>query len=257
MIVPYIPLILVMILMLAQPHDHCGHVGSGAAAVSSRDVSSIAAPRAPKTASGCPAVTRGENRKPAAPARAARPAAPNAGEPLQAKVAVSPPPGHAVADANKATLRQLTAAVAVAEQLTEVTLVPGPAPRANNIDRSGRAKAGRPRNPETTASVLANNPGPLVVLVMARPEINAVSDLGGKTIAIDQRKATITDNVRQAITAAGAAEIKLSGSQAGAIDRVMRDKVPAAVLALVSPDAADGFPEIQGYKIFRIPLSPR
>jgi hypothetical protein len=33
--------------------------------------------------------------------------------------------------------------------------------------------------------------------------------------------------------------------------------VPAAVLTLVSPEAAEGFPEIAGFKIFRIPLWPR
>jgi hypothetical protein len=30
--------------------------------------------------------------------------------------------------------------------------------------------------------------------------------------------------------------------------------VPAAVLALVSAEAAEGFPEVAGFKIFRIPL---
>jgi hypothetical protein len=34
-------------------------------------------------------------------------------------------------------------------------------------------------------------------------------------------------------------------------------EVPAAVVALVSPDAAEAFPDIAGYNIFRIPLSPR
>ena len=33
--------------------------------------------------------------------------------------------------------------------------------------------------------------------------------------------------------------------------------VTAAVLALVSPEAAQGFPEIEGFTIFRILLSPR
>jgi len=41
-----------------------------------------------------------------------------------------------------------------------------------------------------------------------------------------------------------------------AVDRLIRGEVPAAVLALVSPEAAEWFPEIPGYKVFRIPLSP-
>jgi MFS transporter, DHA1 family, multidrug resistance protein len=34
-------------------------------------------------------------------------------------------------------------------------------------------------------------------------------------------------------------------------------EVPAAILTLVSPEAAEWFPDIPGYRIFRIPLSPR
>jgi hypothetical protein len=37
---------------------------------------------------------------------------------------------------------------------------------------------------------------------------------------------------------------------------VIDGAVPAAVLALVSREAADAFPEISGFKIFRIPLTP-
>ena len=41
------------------------------------------------------------------------------------------------------------------------------------------------------------------------------------------------------------------------INQVASGEVPAAVLTLESPEAAETFPEIEGYKIFRIPLSPR
>jgi hypothetical protein len=34
-------------------------------------------------------------------------------------------------------------------------------------------------------------------------------------------------------------------------------EVPAAVLTLVSPEAAEAFPDIAGFRIFRIPLSPK
>jgi hypothetical protein len=47
------------------------------------------------------------------------------------------------------------------------------------------------------------------------------------------------------------------GSRAKAINRLIGGEVPAAVLTLVSPEAAEAFPEIAGFKIFRIPLSPR
>jgi hypothetical protein len=49
----------------------------------------------------------------------------------------------------------------------------------------------------------------------------------------------------------------LSEGQTTAINRVAGGKVPAAVLALVSVEAAEAFPEIAGFGIFRVPLSPR
>ena len=55
----------------------------------------------------------------------------------------------------------------------------------------------------------------------------------------------------------GAAEVKLSGGQTKAINRLISGEVPGGVLTLVSPEAAEGFPEIASFKIFRITLSPR
>jgi hypothetical protein len=79
----------------------------------------------------------------------------------------------------------------------------------------------------------------------------------GYSIAIDDGYSASSGNIRTAIVAAGASEFQLSNSQTKAFDRVVSGEVPAAVLALVSPEAAEGFPEIAGFKIFRIPLSPR
>jgi hypothetical protein len=59
-----------------------------------------------------------------------------------------------------------------------------------------------------------------------------------------------------ALVAAGAGEVQLSMGDAKAVDRVVDGEVPAAVLTLVSSDAAETFPEIAGYNVFRIPLSP-
>ena len=92
---------------------------------------------------------------------------------------------------------------------------------------------------------------------MARPDIKSVSDLTGKNIAIDNRYSASNGSVRTAIVAAGATMVELSEGQATAINRLVNGEVPAAVLALVSADAAEGFPEIPGFKIFHIPLSPR
>jgi hypothetical protein len=59
------------------------------------------------------------------------------------------------------------------------------------------------------------------------------------------------------MAAAGATAVQLSVDQTKAIDRLIRGEVPAAVLSLASPEAAEGFPEVAGFKIFRIPVSPR
>jgi len=233
MIVPYLPLIFVMIIMFAPQHDRCRvHARSAVAVAWSHDKPSMTGQRSPKAMARC-------------------------AKRSQAKVAQVQPPDNASADLNRRTIQQVTAAAAVAEQITAITAVPGPTQKGNNIDRSNRSKTKPPRGTEKTMPALVSSAGPLVVLLMARPEIMSVSDLTGKDIAIDDRKAAFKDDVRGAIMGAGASEIKLSGGRTKAINRLMSEKVPAAVLALVSADAAEGFPEIAGFKIFKIPLPPR
>ena len=94
-----------------------------------------------------------------------------------------------------------------------------------------------------------------VAVLMARPEIRSLSDLAGTNIAIDDKHSAADSNIRTAMAAAGAAEVQLTASQTKAIDRVISGEVPASVLTLASPEAAEGFPEIAGFKIFRVPLS--
>ena len=55
--------------------------------------------------------------------------------------------------------------------------------------------------------------------------------------------------------AAGTSEVELIGIRTKAINVLISGAVPAAVLALVSPEAAEGFPEIAGFKIFERPRS--
>ena len=96
-----------------------------------------------------------------------------------------------------------------------------------------------------------------VAILMARPEIKSLSDLTGRNIAIDDKQSAADSNIRTAMAAAGAAEVQLTMSQTKAIDGVISGEVPASVLTLASPEAAEGFPEIAGFKIFRLPLSER
>jgi hypothetical protein len=96
-----------------------------------------------------------------------------------------------------------------------------------------------------------------VAILMARPEIKSLSDLAGTNIAIDDKQSAASSSVRIAMAAAGAAEVQLTPSQTKAVDRVISGEVPASVLTLASPEAAEAFPEIAGFKIFRLPLSER
>ena len=92
---------------------------------------------------------------------------------------------------------------------------------------------------------------------MVRPEIRSVSDLTGKNIAIDDRYLVSSADVTIGIAAASGPAVQLCAGKTTAIDRLVNGEVPAAVLALVSSAAAERFPEIAGFRIFQIPLSPR
>jgi TRAP-type uncharacterized transport system substrate-binding protein len=168
------------------------------------------------------------------------------------------PAGNAATGPNTRTIQeQVTAATAVAERITVATAVPAPEPKANDKDRSNHSETVLRGDAEKSAPASPNNANHLVALLIARPEIKSVSDLTSKIIAIDDRYSASNGNVRTAIVAAGAAEVQLSDGQTKAINRLISGEVPAAVLALVSPEAAEGFPEVAGLRIFRIPLSPR
>jgi len=166
--------------------------------------------------------------------------------------------GGAVANSTTRTIQeQVEAARAVAERMTLATFGQAPEPETNNKDRSDHSETVLPGDAEKTAAAQPNEMDPLVYLLVARPEIRSVSDLTGKIIAIDDEHAASNGSVRTAIAAAGAPEVQLSSSQAKAIDQVISGEVPAAVLTLVSPEAAEGFPDIAGFTVLRAPLSPR
>ena len=152
---------------------------------------------------------------------------------------------------------QVAAATLLAERLTAATAAPLPDKKANNADEPGSAETLARGDAEKTTSASANDADLLVAVLMARPDITSVSGLSGKTIAIDDRYSASTGSVRTAIVAAGAPDIQLSGGQTAAITRLVSGEVRAAILALVSADAAEGFPEIKGFTILHIPLSPR
>jgi hypothetical protein len=107
-----------------------------------------------------------------------------------------------------------------------------------------------------TASATPDDPDNLVALVLARPEINSLSDLNNKTIAITEKQSASSGRVSAALMAAGAAEVQFSEVKASAIDRLISGEVPAAVV-LASREVASLFPEVEGFRTFRVPLKAR
>src|SRR5690349_17751733 len=199
-----------------------------------------------------------ENSKPAKPrvARTAAPPPPAQATPPQpaAEVAAKPEPAPvnvaalpaadgAAAASRSTTLReQVAAATELAEQVTAASAAP--APHREAVDA------------EAFASAFVAEPGDnRVALLLTRPEIKSVSDLAGKDIAIGDQQAASSTAIRAAIASAGAAEVKLNEGSTKAIDRLVGGEVQAAVLTLVSAEAAAWFPDVPGYRVFRIPLS--
>jgi len=138
--------------------------------------------------------------------------------------AVGPPLNHK----DRTVQEQVAAATEVVERMTAAALT---APR----------KDGQPTQP-------------LVAVVMARPEIKSVADLAGTIVAMDERYAPFSVDVWTAFVVAGTNSVEISAGHASAVDRLSNGEVTAALLALVFPDAAYAFPEIAGFKIFRVPV---
>lgn len=141
--------------------------------------------------------------------------------------------------------QQVIEAMAMADRLTAITLV--------------REQAGTSANPATDAGEAASrspdNPDDLVALVAARPEIHSLSDLNNKPLAIEQKQLAAGGGFTAALIAAGAAEVQFSEGTAPPVDRLISGEVPAAVLTLATREAAEWFPDIEGFRIFRVPLS--
>jgi hypothetical protein len=158
-------------------------------------------------------------------------------------------PSTEKAETSRIMQELITVATAAAERMTAAAA----AQPKNDKDRPDRAQTVGRADTEQAAP----NTDLLVAILMARPDTKSISDLAGKTIAIDDRYSKSAGTVRTAIVAAGASEIQLSEGPTTAISRLTNAEVPAAVVALVSPDAAEVFPDIAVFKTFRVPLSPK
>jgi len=113
----------------------------------------------------------------------------------------------------------------------------------------------------TVATAFARRDGAdpiaVVAVVVVRPEIPSLFALTAKNVAIDDRYLVSIADIGMAIVESDGPVVQLSAGRTAAIDRLVNGEVPAAVLTLVSADAAEAFPEIKGFKIFHIPLLSR
>jgi hypothetical protein len=164
---------------------------------------------------------------------------------LQATPAAVPAP------APRTIQQQVVEATGMADLVTAI----GTGREAANKSDNPAAEPGEVSDTGKTASASPDNPDNLVALVLARPEINSLSDLNNKSIAIEEKQSAASGSVSAALMAAGAAEVQFSEAKAGAIDRLISGEVPAAVLTLASREAAEGFPDIKGFRTFRVPLA--
>jgi hypothetical protein len=147
---------------------------------------------------------------------------------------------------------QVMAAANMAKRLTDAT---GAAAEPGATEHDGSRSSEDPDG-DLTAATSSNTADARIAVLVSRREITSMSDLAGKDVAIDNSRSESENSVRTALVAAGAPAVELSVGNASAIDRLVGGDVPAAVVALVSPDAADAFPDIAGFKVYRIPLSP-
>jgi hypothetical protein len=149
--------------------------------------------------------------------------------------------------------QKFAAATAIAERTTAADTATDA--KTNQEERSKHPEKPGPGNADRAAQ--QSSADDLVAVLMARPDIQSVSDLKGKNLAIDEKYSGSSGSVRTAVVAAGAPEVQLNAEPTTALNRLVSGEVPGAIVALVSNDAANAFPDIVGYKIYRIPLSPR
>ena len=175
-----------------------------------------------------------------------------AATPATAEIAALPATAAgAPASAPRTIQQQVVEATGMADLVTAI----GTGREAANKSDNSAVGPGEASDTDKTASASPDNPDNLVALVLARPEINSLSDLNNKNIAIEEKQSAASGSVSAALMAAGAAEVQFSEGQTGAIERLISGEVPAAVLTLASREAAESFPDIEGFRTFRVPLA--
>jgi hypothetical protein len=182
------------------------------------------------------------------------PTAESAAQLAQAAAVAAPPPAEAPAP--KELVSKPPAPEVKPEAKAEIVLPP---PATLEVAAAPAAPTpamapSKAREIAKAASASLDDPDNLVALVLARPEINSLSDLNNKSIAITEKQSASSGRISAALMAAGAAEVQFSEAKASAIDRLISGEVPAAVV-LAPREVANLFPEVEGFRTFRVPLT--
>jgi hypothetical protein len=155
---------------------------------------------------------------------------------------------------------EVPAAKAPAPEPAAKTEIVSPPPATFDVAAAPAAPApvtaSQAREIGKAASASLDDPDNLVALVLAGPGIDSLSDLNNKNIAITEKQSASSGRVSAALMAAGAPEVQFSEGKASAIDRLMNGEVPAAVV-LAPRDVANLFPEVEGFRTFRVPLKAK
>jgi hypothetical protein len=136
------------------------------------------------------------------------------------------------------------AALEVAEQITNAEQ-----PKATGDDRTDQTKA------DDANLSPPRDVGTLVAILISRPDVKSASALKGLNVAMDAAQSGDEQDIRLALAAAGATETQLSFTDNSPLDRLISGDVQAAVVKLVSRDAAEAFPDVKGFKVLRVPLA--
>jgi hypothetical protein len=175
---------------------------------------------------------------------------------VKEEVKTAAPPAEQVAAATPPA-EPVAVATSAAEPVTTASTAPAPQPEtAADKETPVTTAAANPNDAAPATSAKGDNGDVRVAVVMTRPEIEKLSDLAGKDVAIEEQQSEASTSIQAAIASAGAAEVRLNEGAGNAIERLLAGEVPAAVLAIASRKASEGFSELPGYRIFRIPLSP-
>ena len=97
---------------------------------------------------------------------------------------------------------------------------------------------------------------PNVLIILADLGVAGLSDLNHKSVVVAGLSAISQPEVDAALNAAGAGAAQLTeGTKDDAIDRLSRGQVSAAIIAFVTTEEANTYPDFPGFKLLRLPVT--